>query len=56
MDKLIQLAEVVPTLNSNKFNYFIEKQDKLFDVAYDASKKFENLNDENLNDEDIYNF
>ena len=50
IDKLVQLAIDVPTLTPSKFNYFIEKRDKLVDVPYDSSKKFENLDDE-----DIYN-
>ncbi len=50
IDKLVQLADDVPTLTPDKFNYFIEKRDTLVDVPYDISKKFENLDDE-----DIYN-
>ncbi len=50
IDKLVQLADDVPTLTPGKFNYFIEKRDTLVDVPYDTSKKFENLDDE-----DIYN-
>ncbi len=38
IDKLVQLAENIPTLTPSKFDYFIEKRDKLVDVPYDISK------------------
>ena len=50
IDKLVQIADNIPTLTPNKFHYFIEKRDKLTDVPYDNSKQFENLDDD-----DIYN-
>ena len=50
IDKLIQLADDVPTLNPSKFDYFIEKRDNLIDVPYDTSKKLQNLDDD-----DVYN-
>lgn len=50
MDKLIELADDVPTVNPSKFEYFMKKRDQLIDVPYNDSKKFENPDDE-----DIYN-
>ena len=50
IDKLVQIADNIPTLTPSKFHYFIEKRDKLTDVPYDNSKQFDNLNDD-----DIYN-
>lgn len=50
LDKLIQLTDDFPSLSPKKYNYFINKRDQLMDVPYENSKKFKNLNDE-----DIYN-
>ncbi len=50
LDQLVQIVDNIPILTPSKFNYFIEKRDKLIDIPYDNSKKFENLDDD-----DIYN-
>jgi hypothetical protein len=49
-DKLVELADKIPVLTPERVNAFLEKRDKLSEVAYNPSAKFARQEDD-----DIYN-